>query len=111
LVFSSDADLTDWRGQHVRGRAAIEAKFHPTFSGPVFKDSLCLGKVRMIRLLRPNIAIVDIDWEMTGARSADGSPRPQRKGILDLVCEKQGREWRIVAFHDTDFTAASITAK
>ena len=111
LVFSPDADLTNWRGQHVRGRAAIEERFHPLFSGPIFKDSVCSGKVRMIRFLRPDIAIVDIDWEMTGARSADGAPRPKRQGLLDWVCEKQDRDWRIVAFHDTDFTAASITVQ
>jgi hypothetical protein len=34
LVFSPDADLTNWRGQHVRGRGAIEEKFQPLFSGP-----------------------------------------------------------------------------
>jgi hypothetical protein len=84
---------------------------HPMFSAPILKGSVCSGKVRTIRFLRRDIAIVDIDWEMTGARSTDGSPRPQRKGLLDLVCEKQGQDWRIVALHDTDFTAASITAK
>ena len=109
LVFAPDADLTNWRGEHIRGQAAIEERFRPMFSGPIFKDSLFSGKVRMIRFLRPDIAIVDIDWEMTGARSADGSPRPRRRGILDLICERQRQDWRIVAFHDTDFTAASIT--
>jgi uncharacterized protein (TIGR02246 family) len=108
LIFSPDADFTNWRGQHVSGRAVIEERMHPMFSGPIFKDSVCSGKVRMIRFLRPDIAIVDIDWEMTGARSADGSARPQRKGLLDLVCQKQGQDWRIVVLHDTDFTAASI---
>jgi hypothetical protein len=63
------------------------------------------------RFIRLDIAIVDIDWEMTGARSVDGSPRPERKGLMDWVCEKQGSEWRIVAFHDVDFTAASVPAK
>jgi uncharacterized protein (TIGR02246 family) len=111
LLFARDGDLTSWRGQHTRGRTAIEERFQPLFSGPVFKDSICSGKVRLIRFLRPDIAVVDIEWEMTGARSADGSARPLRKGLLDWVCEKQGQYWRIVAFHDVDFTASSIPAQ
>jgi uncharacterized protein (TIGR02246 family) len=111
LVFSTDADLTDWRGEHVHGRAAVEAKMRPSFAGPIFKDSTYSGRIRMVRYLRPDIAIVDVDWDMTGARSADGSPRPTRKGLLDWVCVKQEGRWRIVAFHNTDFTAASVIAK
>jgi uncharacterized protein (TIGR02246 family) len=111
LVFSPDADFTNWRGQHVRGRAAIEERLHPMFSGPIFQNSIVSGQVRTIRFLRPDIAVVDIDWEMTGARTAEGSPRPKRQGLLDWVCEKRGQDWQIVVFHDTDFTGASAPVK
>lgn len=104
-------DLTDWRGDHVHGRAAIEAKLHPSFTGPIFKDSTYSGSIRMVRYLQKDVAIVDVDWNMTGARSADGSPRPPRKGLLDWVCVKEEGRWRILVFHNTDFTAASVIAK
>jgi hypothetical protein len=34
---------------------------------------------------------------------------PETPGLLDWVCEKQNGDWRVVAFHDTDFAAAVIT--
>lgn len=111
LLFSLDADMTNWRGEHIRGQAAIRERYQPLFSGVVFQDSVVSGKVRLVRFLRPDIAVVDVDWEMSGARTADGAARPNRQGILDLVCEKQGGDWRIVVFHDTDFTAASRPPK
>jgi hypothetical protein len=49
----------------------------------VFKDSRLRARIRNIRLLAPNLAAADVDWEMTGAKSRDGSSLPDRKGLLN----------------------------
>jgi hypothetical protein len=56
--------------------------------------------------LTPEIASVDIDWEMTGAKAADGSDIPLRKGLLEPVMTKQNGHWEMTVFHESEFVVA-----
>jgi uncharacterized protein (TIGR02246 family) len=103
-TFTEDADFTNVAGDHGQGRAHIEA-FHAPMFNSTFKDSHQTASIRSIRFLRPDLAAVDVDWEMTGARSADGTPRPLRKGLLNWVMAKQRNgSWLIQVMHNTDLT-------
>jgi len=53
--------------------------------------------------LTPVIASVDIDWEMTGAKAADGSDIPLRKGFLEPVTTKQNGHREVTVFHESEF--------
>jgi uncharacterized protein (TIGR02246 family) len=104
LTFTEDADFTNVAGVHAQGRSNVEAFHAPMFAGR-FKDTHQTARVRSIRFLRPDLAAVDVDWEMNGAKSADGSPRPDRKGLLNWVMAKQGDgSWLIQIMHNTDLT-------
>jgi uncharacterized protein (TIGR02246 family) len=103
-TFTEDADFTNVAGDHDQGRAHIEA-FHAPMFNSTFKDSHQTASIRSIRFLRPDLAAVDVDWEMTGARSPDGTPRPLRKGLLNWVMAKQrDGSWLIQVMHNTDLT-------
>jgi uncharacterized protein (TIGR02246 family) len=111
LTFTDDADFTNVAGVHAQGRANIEAFHAPVFAG-IFKESHQTDRVRSVRFLKPDLAAVDIDWEMTGAKFPDGKPRPYRKGLLDWVMAKQvDGTWLIVVMHNTDLTDYPAPAK
>jgi uncharacterized protein (TIGR02246 family) len=101
LTFVSDADFTNALGVHVQGRPAIET-LHAQVFAKIFKTSHQTLQVRSVRLVTPAIASVDIDWQMTGAVNPDGSARPELRGLLDWVMQRQSDgSWLIVVFHNT----------
>jgi uncharacterized protein (TIGR02246 family) len=105
LIFTEDADFTNVAGVHAHGRANVEA-----FHSPLFSGSHQTAAIRNIRFLTQDLAVVDVDWQMTGLRSTDGTPRPDRKGLLNWVMSKQGDgSWLIEVMHNTELTG-SITS-
>jgi uncharacterized protein (TIGR02246 family) len=104
MTFTEDADFTNVVGTHASGRANIEAFHAPMFAG-IFKDSHQTAQVRSIRFLRPDLASVDVDWQMTGAKTPDGALRPQRKGLSDFVMARQSDgSWLIQVMHNAELT-------
>ena len=104
MTFTEDADFTNVQGIHARGRANVEA-FHAPIFASTFKESHQTATIRSIRMLGPDTASVDVDWEMTGAKNHDGTPRPNRKGLLDWIMAKQpDGTWLIEIMHNTDLT-------
>jgi len=79
MVFAEDADFTNVRGMSAHGRAAIE-QFHAPLFATFFKSSRQTITEIKIRFLKPDVAAVTASWEMSGARNADGTERPLRKG-------------------------------
>jgi uncharacterized protein (TIGR02246 family) len=81
-LFSEDADFTNVRGTHAHGRTGVVEFLAPPFTG-AFKESHLTGRLRSIRFLKPDIALADIDWEVTGATDPGGRARPPHRGLLD----------------------------
>jgi uncharacterized protein (TIGR02246 family) len=104
-VFAEDADFTNVRGQGASGRAKIE-EFHARPFATVFKDSHQTQTDIKIRYLRPDIAGVDVHWELTGATDPQGNPRPKRQGLLNCVMMKNSGQWQIVILHNMDLVPA-----
>jgi uncharacterized protein (TIGR02246 family) len=105
-TFTEDADFTNIAGAHAAGRSNVEA-FHAPMFASIFEDSHQTATVRSIRFLKPDLAAVDVDWQMTGAKFPDGSPRPLRKGLVNWVMARQGDgSWLIEIMHNTDLTSA-----
>ena len=75
-MFTEDADFTNVRGQSASGQAEID-KFHAVAFERFFKQSHQTGEVTKIRFLQPDLAAVDIHWEMTGALDNTGNINAQ----------------------------------
>ena len=103
-VFVEDADFTNWRGEGASGRLKIE-EFHAPMFATIFKNSHQSYTGIHTRFIRPDIAAVDVHWEMTGATDAQGNPRPDRRGLLSFIMEKNAAQWQIVVMHNLDLTA------
>jgi uncharacterized protein (TIGR02246 family) len=106
-LFSEDADFTNVRGTHARGRTGVAGFLAPLFIG-AFKESHITGRLRSVRFLKPDIAIADIDWEITGATYPGGLARPPHKGLLDWALTKTGGQWLITVMHNSDFTGQAV---
>jgi uncharacterized protein (TIGR02246 family) len=105
MVFSEDADFTNVVGKGTKGRAEIE-KFHAPGFATSFKNSHLESDGIRIRFIKPDVAAVDVVWEMTGAMGADGKPRPLRKGLLNVIMTKDNNSWLITVMHNMDLPAA-----
>ena len=104
MVFAEDADFTNVRGMRAHGRAVIE-QFHAPLFETFFKSSRQTITDTKIRFLKPDVAAVDAQWEMSGARNADGTQRPLRKGLLNLVMLKQAGDWLIAVMHNMELSS------
>jgi uncharacterized protein (TIGR02246 family) len=109
-VFAEDADFTNWRGVGATGRAKIE-EFHAPIFATMFKNSHQSYSDIKIRLVRADVAAVDVHWQMTGALDAQGNPRPDREGVLSFVMAKDAGQWQIVVMHNLDLTALPPPAR
>jgi uncharacterized protein (TIGR02246 family) len=103
-VFAEDADFTNWRGKGESGRSRIE-EFHAPLFATIFKNSHQEYTAIKSRFIRPDVAAVDVHWEMTGAMDAQGNRRPDRLGLLNFVMAKNDGQWLILVMHNLDLTA------
>jgi uncharacterized protein (TIGR02246 family) len=102
MTFTEDADLTNTRGMFYHGRKDIEARFAFNFSGR-YKGAHRTDTVKKIWMLTPELALVQADWEMMGAKADDGSEIAVRKGLISPVMKKENGQWLISIFHESEF--------
>ena len=103
--FQEEGSLTDVLGAVSRGRAEIERRQSELFSS-YFKGSLLALKVRKVRFLRPDVAIVEIDTEVSGFHKAPpaifvDAEKVIRTRLLQVMV-KSGSDWTIASFHGVD---------
>ena len=104
MTYAEDCDFVNNFGTLTHGRAGMEATFGPFMTG-VYSETHQTGQVRNMRFLKPDVAAVDVDWQMTGAKNQDGTVRPTRKGLHSLIMTKQSDgSWLIAVMHVHEFT-------
>ncbi len=104
-IFTSDAVITTVGANRVDG-LGIEKRMQPSFTGPTFKESVYSATIKSARRFGPDLAVLDLDWEMTGARKRDGSPRGLRKGTLNWVVVQKDGKWKITSYHNSELPQA-----
>lgn len=100
-VFTPDADFTNVFGMVARGREEIEG-FHAPIFETMFRDSRLSATQTRVRPIRPDVAAVDIRWEMSGARGPSGDRWPVRRGLMNLVLTREGGTWSIDVMHNME---------
>ena len=109
-LFSEDGDFTNVRGMGASGRPKIE-EFHASRFATIFKNSNQKYTDIKTRFIRPDVAAVDVHWEMTGAADTAGNPSPLRKGLLNFTMEKNKGKWQIAVMHNLDLSELPPRAK
>ena len=103
--FEEEGGFTNVLGTVYYGRRAFEDR-HAALFATVFKNTVLSMSVQKIRFIRPDVAVVDIDTEMTGFAAlppgihaaVDGALRTR----LQQVMSKERGEWWIAAYHNID---------
>ena len=100
--FAENADYVVVNGMYLKGREAI-ASAHQQIFDSFYKETNIKTEVQSVRFLRPDVAIVHINGQMTGM--SFGKP-VDTKAKISLVVEKTNQGvWHIAAFHNTQVTA------
>ena len=103
--FAEDADFVNVCGMWARGRREI-ADGHGERHRTRFKNSRLRADRISIRFLRPDVAVVQVQWELAGDLGPDGNGLPVRHGVMTLVSSAQGGRWQFDAAQNTDSIVA-----
>jgi uncharacterized protein (TIGR02246 family) len=95
-LYDVDGAITSASGHTVQGRDALEKNFAEGFAG-ANKGSRMTAMVGTIRFLKPDVAVVEGVWELSGIRGPDGKERPPVKGLSLAVYVNKGRAWLLAA--------------
>ena len=103
MRYVEDGDFSSTTGIPSHGWKALEDHYNEIFT-TFLKDAHRTDTVKSIRFLTPEIDSVDIDWQMTGAKTRDGQDAPNRKGLLTWIVSKQrSGQWMITIYHESAF--------
>lgn len=95
--FASDADYVVVNGMKIKGREDIE-KGHTGIFTTIYKDSHNVGTIRGVRFLRPDVAVVHVEWNLEFRM---GGETKKGHAMNTLVMTKEGGKWSIAAFQNT----------
>lgn len=90
-LVSDDADFVNVWGMRWRGRAQIERE-HAERHRTQFKDSVWTTRGVRIQFLKPDVALVHLEWGM----------QPPRQGLFTWIMLKEQGKWLIRAAHNTN---------
>jgi uncharacterized protein (TIGR02246 family) len=93
-LFAENGDTISPDGQTYSGRAAIESRYRELFEG-MYKGTQIAIATTSIRLLQPDVAVVDGSYEITGMKGPDGKEMAAVKGLYTNLAVKEGAEWHI----------------
>ena len=103
--FAEEGGFTNVLGTVYYGRRAFEER-HASVFATVFKGTSLRMTVQKIRFIRPDIAIVDIDTEMTGFKALPPGIHAATDGVLrtrlQQVMSKESGDWWIASYHNID---------
>lgn len=103
-AFVDDATLTDAFGTVSRGRADVERRLGELLV--TWKGTRIALKVRKVRVLKPDVALVEADAELTGWKKLPPGFRAEddqthRSRLLQVFVKDAGL-WRVLASYETD---------
>ncbi len=99
-LVTDDADFVNVGARHWKGRREIEAE-HTARLGQ-FRDSTWSTNTMEVQFVKPDIALVHVDWALKGDKDPDGTPRPPRGGVFTWIVVKQSSGWLIRAAQNTN---------
>ncbi|MDT4965769.1 MAG: hypothetical protein QOJ64_506 [Acidobacteriota bacterium] len=95
--FAVDADYVIVNGVYIKTRETIE-KGHAGIFSTIYKASHNVGTVKSIRFLRPDVALVHVEWNL---EFRVGPDTKKAKAMNTIVMTKDKGKWSIAAFHNT----------
>lgn len=108
-VMTEDADWVSGGGDVYEGRAAIEAAHREWLSGGAKGTRHAHPGTPKIRLIRPDVAIVDGDSYTGGLRDEQGKEMAPAFSRYTAVFVKNGDTWKVAAFRSLPQLQSKLT--
>jgi uncharacterized protein (TIGR02246 family) len=93
--FAAEADYVVVNGVYVKGREEIE-RGHTGIFTTIYKESRNAATLKSIRFLRPDVAVVHVEWNMEVRPGAE-----RARAMSSMVMTKEGGKWSIAVFQNT----------
>lgn len=97
VLWAEDGDWIGPDGYFVDGRARVENYLAEAHTGDWATSKIAV-KVRSIRFLKADVAVVTADQEITGARDFFDNPIPTQKVVATSVVVSKDGKWLIAAY-------------
>ena len=97
--WTEDGEFVTYQGKLLHGHQEVEDYFQNTFI-QFYQTANNKLFTPTVKFLKPNIAAVDVKWEITGRTDADGNILPTMKGIMVWTMSKKKRRWLIKIMHN-----------
>lgn len=99
-LFSEDGDYVTVHGNWWKGRTWIRTGFERALATRL-KTTLMVETNTTVRMVRPDVAVMRFEWEVSGELGPDGKPLLTRHGIMQIVAVEQAGAWTILSAQDT----------
>ena len=100
-IVTDDVDFVNVAGLHWKGRDEVVSE-HAARHKVRFKNSIWTTERVLVQFVRPDVAVVHIDWGTRGDLDLDLKPWPPRKGLFVWVVVRDNGAWRIRVVQNTD---------
>ncbi len=94
-LLTEDADIMSSTGRLAYGREDVIKLYVEQRSGAYRGATITSMHVTRIKLVRPDVALVDAEGELVGARGADGNVWAPIKGLVIFLLAKERGHWLI----------------
>ena len=103
-LFRDDATYSDAFGAVARGRAEVDARLAEALAA--WRGTRLALKVRKVRTVKPDVALVEADMELTGWKKLPPGFRAEddqvlRSRLLQVFLKEAG-SWRVLASYEAD---------
>jgi len=103
MLFTDTGDFVNGRGGIFHSRQAIEQFFSKPFgTGGNLSGAHRTLTVKAAETVSPGLVSVYAMSDQTGSKTADGTPNPPSTTFFVFVLAKQGAQWRIAVFHESN---------
>jgi uncharacterized protein (TIGR02246 family) len=97
-LLTEDADVVSATGRKSAGRDALIVLSVEQKQQPSYRDAtITATEIHVIRLVTPDVALVDATYRMTGVRIPEDSEARAVAGSILFVMVKQDGAWRIAS--------------
>lgn len=103
-IMADDVDFVTVGATWLHGRRDFET-YHSRLLSGRFKDATITPLETSVRMLPSGLAAVHWSWTIKGDRSADGSLRPPRSGLMTMVAQKRSGVWLVIVAQNTNAPA------